>query len=310
MRFGWPPRIRHDRPLRHVFGPPLLEGVWESRFPALALGERGGASYVEAMKIAIDGVGDGPNVVLLHGMPSAPDHFEKLAAFLSQRFRVFTPHLPGYGRSPKVAAGWTLAEREAHLVAALLDQGVTGAHLLGFSGGSLVALHLALNSSFRPHSVFALAGLCSLSREQRGDFRAFAGALRAGESLASLAGPRFLSPDFMASHPEAVTEVQRWIREVDRETLATELGLYADDFEDLTGRLDTLRCPVTARTGILDVAVPLAHAQHLVDAVRVGTLQPVEGAGHALLLEDFDATAAAVEASFRQTQEAAEPAID
>lgn len=244
----------------------------------------------------VDIAGDGPDVVLVHGTPSSPSHFAALAERLSERFRVLVPHLPGYGETPPLAPGFTLQQRDDAVLQALLDRGVEQAHLLGYSCGTLVALKLALSGRISPLSLFALAGMCELDGEEREAFRQFAQAIRSGQDAAPIAGQRFLSPEYAAQHPDAVREVENWVRGA--KSLDGELSVLADELSDLTPALAALRCPVVARTGSLDLAVPVGHAETLVAAVPDGTLQVVDGAGHALLLEDFEATADAIEAAF------------
>jgi pimeloyl-ACP methyl ester carboxylesterase len=255
------------------------------------------------MELAFDTLGearaDGADVVLLHGTPSSPSHFGPLMEALSATHRVHVPHLPGYGRTPPAPPGFSLAERVAGLGRALRGRGLERAHLVGFSGGVPVGLMLALEGGIEPLSVFALAGACALPEPVREAYRQTAAALRSGADLGALqdgAAPRFLSPAY-AARPDAVAEVRAWIADVDRETLAAELVALADELPDLTPRLSSLRCRVTARTGALDQSTPPELARALADAAPDGELQIVDGAGHALLIEDFDATVAAIRAT-------------
>ncbi len=244
------------------------------------------------MSLHVNVVGSGDDVVLLHGTPTSPSHFRGLVHALSERYRVLVPHLPGYGLSPPVPFR-SLGEQERQLASALRDHGVHRAHLIGFSGGVLRCLALVLSGQVEPRSIFALAGLCSATPEHRAKLREIGTALRAGADLAPMAESLYLSERFR-SDPAAVAEVRGWLTDVHQETLAAELLALANEFEDLTPKLGAVCCRVTARSGTKDAAVPVEKAEELVRAVPLGTLQRVEGAGHALLVEDEAATVGAI----------------
>lgn len=240
--------------------------------------------FVEAHGVGAD------TVVLLHGLPSAVTWARSLLPALTAKYRVLVPHLPGYGRSP-ARAPYDWAHVRQELTAALKTQGVSRAAFVGFSGGAWRALELAAAGSLTPRGVVALGGLASLTTAERDGFRQFAGALRAGADLKPLAGPRFLARKL--NEPAAVTEVQGWLDAAPRAALADELEAIAQQ-PDLEPTLSTISCPVLARTGSADVACPPAKAQAITAACRHAKLELVDGAAHALMLEDEQPTVASV----------------
>ncbi|WFE35768.1 alpha/beta fold hydrolase [Micromonospora sp. WMMD975] len=103
--------------------------------------------------------GDGPPVVLLHGIGRTLDDFTALHAALAQDHRVLAVDLPGHGGSAPLDGPHTLPAL-AGAVAGFLDAaGVTGpAHLVGNSLGGAVAMRVAADA---PHRVADLALLDS-----------------------------------------------------------------------------------------------------------------------------------------------------
>ena len=88
-------------------------------------------------------LGDGPDVVLLHGLFGQSSNLGSIARALQTEFRVHSPDLPDHGHSP-----WTeepsianYAEAVGHWMAA---RGIPRAHVLGHSLGGKVAMELAL----------------------------------------------------------------------------------------------------------------------------------------------------------------------
>jgi pimeloyl-ACP methyl ester carboxylesterase len=95
--------------------------------------------------------GDGPPVLLIHG--NGPDmmSLEGVATDLLEDHRVITYNRRGYAGSGPVATSWVEHREDA---AALLEHlGVSGAAVVGVSGGGIVALQLAVE---RPDLVGAL----------------------------------------------------------------------------------------------------------------------------------------------------------
>ncbi len=235
----------------------------------------------------------GTPVVLLHGMPTEPDHLVPLARALSGSHRTLLVHLPGYGKSPPLPAPYSVERCRELIEEALAAQGVDAATLIGFSGGAWHGIGLALRGKLRVEKLVSLGGLAGLDAEQQAAFHGFAAALRAGQDLRPVAPGQFLASDFAASHPEAVAGVTSWLDAIAPADLAAELDATADA-PDQRPRLAELAMPILCRAGELDAAVPPQASRSIVEGVQHGTLQLVPGKGHALLYEDFDATVRAV----------------
>ncbi|MGC4892736.1 alpha/beta fold hydrolase [Micromonospora sp. DT31] len=103
--------------------------------------------------------GDGPPVLLLHGIGRTLDDFAALHPALARDHRVLAVDLPGHGGSAPLDGPHTLPAL-AEAVARFLDvAGVTGpAHLVGNSLGGAVAMRLAADA---PHRAASLALLNS-----------------------------------------------------------------------------------------------------------------------------------------------------
>ena len=89
-------------------------------------------------------LGDGPDVVLLHGLFGQGSNLGSIARALQTEFRVHSPDLPDHGHSP-----WTddpsiagYAEAVGHWMA---TRDIPRAHVLGHSLGGKVAMELALS---------------------------------------------------------------------------------------------------------------------------------------------------------------------
>lgn len=96
-----------------------------------------------ALELAYEETGDGPPVVVLHGLFGSGTNWRRIARALSDRHRVFTVDLRNHGNSPWAA---TMSYREmAEDVVALFDRlGLKKTDVLGHSMGGKVAMTLAL----------------------------------------------------------------------------------------------------------------------------------------------------------------------
>ena len=94
--------------------------------------------------VYLDG-GQGQPVLLLHGFGADKDNFTRVAKYLTTRFRVIAPDLPGFGESGKPADGsYSIAEQVERVHAFAQSLGFKTVHIGGSSmGGEIAALYAA-----------------------------------------------------------------------------------------------------------------------------------------------------------------------
>ena len=103
-------------------------------------------------------MGDGPDVVLLHGLGGTKASFLDTAAALSAAgYRVHAMDLPGFGSSSKPLTPYGRVHAARAVLGAMDELGIERAHLVGNSMGGRVAIELGLRA---PERVGALALLC------------------------------------------------------------------------------------------------------------------------------------------------------
>jgi pimeloyl-ACP methyl ester carboxylesterase len=97
--------------------------------------------------------GQGPPLVLVHGLGGSATNWVELAPLLSPHFRLVIPDLPGHGPSEPLAGVSGLQPYADRVAAVMEHERASPAPLVGHSLGGLVVLRLALR---RPDSVSAL----------------------------------------------------------------------------------------------------------------------------------------------------------
>jgi pimeloyl-ACP methyl ester carboxylesterase len=102
-------------------------------------------------------MGEGPDVLLLHGLGGAKSSFFDTAAALSRTYRVHAMDLPGFGSSSAPLASYNAAYFCRTIVGAMDAMGIERAHVVGNSMGGRVALELGME---HPDRVGGLGLLC------------------------------------------------------------------------------------------------------------------------------------------------------
>jgi len=92
--------------------------------------------------LSVEISGDGPPVLLVHGLGGTGNVWFAQTQLLSRYFKVIRPDLPGSGRS-SLPAALTTASIVTALHGLITAQGLSSVHLVGHSYGSIVGQHFA-----------------------------------------------------------------------------------------------------------------------------------------------------------------------
>ena len=249
--------------------------------------------------------GEGPPVVLVHGLTGAASNFVTLAPLLARRFRVLVPELPGHGGSQGLPAAPTLDAFADPVHVAAAAEGMLPAVFVGHSLGGMVALRLAMR---RPEAVRGLvlaaaAGISSATRWAE-FWLSFFGRLQLGRKIAPhrtliAERPRLRYGPFGywgASDPAALSpeQVEGFLAGPGRHTdtwSAMEVLVRDDPRIDL----ERVSAPALVLWGARDRQVPIADAFDYARRLRA-PLRTVADCGHLLVGERPDACADAIEA--------------
>lgn len=214
-----------------------------------------------------DGPRDAPVLVLIHGNPGHLRHFWALSRLLAERHRVVVPDCPGFGKSEPVA-DMSIAAHGLELLALLDALEIESAHLVGFSMGGGVALHMADAAPERVASITMLAAIGVQEMELFGSHhlnRAVHGLW-----LASCRAAWWLLPHFGAARDGLLST-------------AYPRNFFDSDQRPLRRLLEEYAAPMLIVHGAEDFLVPPAAAREHHRIVPQSELEMVEDQGHFLM---------------------------
>lgn len=217
-----------------------------------------------------------PPIVLIHGIGSShlswPPEIRRMSGY-----RVYAPDLPGHGKSRGVGKQ-SAAEYANTLIQFLDDISLWKAVFIGHSLGSAVALSLALQAPER------VAGLGLLSC---GAHLPVASTLLDDASNLSTSHPALqtLLNGLFSTHADARLKerVAHQIAEIRPAVLHGDL-IACNKF-DVTQSLGDLHVPTLILCGTEDRLIPLRYSKALANHIPDAAMQTIDGAGHAVMLE-------------------------
>ena len=252
--------------------------------------------------------GRGSPVVFIHGLGSSGYmewryNLEATAA----RHRVFAPDLPGYGRTEKPRARYTIQYFARFIERYMEDRGLRSAAVVGASLGGRIALELALE---HPRLVRKLVlvntlglgrpkvrmaqmtyGLVTLPRIGEAAMRFARNALQwAPPNMIRRVAARYAgaSSDLVKAMDDGYLDNLRELYATDGfhnaylttiRSLINPGALLAGN-HDVTERLNELKVPVQLIWGADDPLFPVAHATRAHSMIGRSKLTVIEGAGH------------------------------
>jgi 3-oxoadipate enol-lactonase len=256
---------------------------------------------------AIDDVGEGVPLLLLHAFPLSRRMWQPQLAGLADSCRLLAPDLPGFGDSPPsggAASAGRMEDMAAAAVARLDEAGVAAAVVCGLSMGGYVAL--ALYETFRERvRGLVLADTRAAADDEAGRGRRLesARAVESGGSpaLAALASslvPRLIAPRTRTARPEVVAWLHREIATAPPAAVAAAQRGMAER-PDRTQLLPRIAVPTLVVVGEEDEITPPADSIVLRDRIPGARLVTVAGAGHLSSLEQPEAWNAALRGFLR-----------
>ena len=224
--------------------------------------------------------GQGPTVILLHGLGSVKEIWSANIGALSAKYHVYALDQIGFGHSDKPLLDYKIATFADFLQAFMQSQNLSRATLVGNSLGGWIAIDFAAR---HPEMVDKLVLVDSAGLP-------FGKPLTVDLNPASLADMRTLLESIFYDRKKMVTEefvVQAFtnhVRNNDGYTIQRILAGFAQNqFED--AKLSSIHAPTLVVWGREDELIPVSSGEKLRDSVPGAKLVVYEHCGHVPQLE-------------------------
>ena len=243
---------------------------------------------VRGLEIAYDRAGQGPPLVLMHGIGADAAAWRTQLDGLSDAFDLIAWDAPGYGRSSDPPHDWPMAEY-ADMLAGFLDGlGITKAHLLGQSWGGVLAQEFYGRYADRVMSLIlsdtTLGG--DVTRED-GETRLQA-RLRALETMTPAEYARARAPQLLAPDPPAdlLREVEAMFARI--HPAGFRSAAIALAHADVRAVLPRIRVPTLVLCGAQDRVTAPALGTRLIGEIPNARKVVFPGVGHLNNMEQPD----------------------
>jgi 3-oxoadipate enol-lactonase len=243
------------------------------------------ASAPDGARLAYKLTGNGPTVVLLHGLADTHQLWRYQVHWLSRSFRVVAVDTRGHGESQAGAPGWTMETLIDDVLRVADACGAERFAVVGLSMGGGIAQGVAIGAPERVWFLGLIATSASFAPENRRRFieRADLAERDGMAAVVDATVPRWFTPAFRGAHPDVVEAGYRTTLSVDPASFAAASRVNAArDFRD---RLGEIRCPslyVAGRDDLGDVEGNLAVFRAGIPRLEARIL---EGAAHLVPVE-------------------------
>jgi pimeloyl-ACP methyl ester carboxylesterase len=252
---------------------------------------------VEDVDLHYVDAGDGPPLLLLHGLGGSTFGFRYLIPLLSPRFRVLAVDLKGFGYSERPPSGDYSLTAQARLVKDLMDAlNIERAAVLGHSLGGAVAMHLAVAFPERVERLILVssasdretrrgvrgAGLLRLFLPVVGAFTLQNRWFRERSLRSGCYDPAYITPEVMEGYLRP-SRIRGYIRSLGK--------LMVDRKNDPPLDPSAIRQPTLIIWGEGDRWLPPSRGRALQEFIPDSRLVIVERAGHLVLEEQPEESA-------------------
>ena len=232
--------------------------------------------------------GQGPAVVLVHGMGLNQAMWQWLLPALTPHFLVLSFDLLGHGESMDPVGRPDLKTFSAQIVELLDICGLTRGAVVGFSLGGMIARRFAIDHPNRLSALAILHSAHDRSAAERAAIMQRVETVRQSGPAATVdaALARWFTDEFRTRHPEMMALVRRWVMANRKEVYASIYRVLAEGDAEIADPIAAIRCPTLVMTGAEDFGNSPDMAQRMASAIPGARIVILPGLRHMALAED------------------------
>ena len=218
------------------------------------------------MNVAYLRRGEGKDLVFLHGYLSCKESFYPQIGYFSRHFRVTAPDFPGFGKSDRIPAAWSVGDYADWLEGFFKEQGIVFPYVIAHSFGGRVALK-CLARGLIDRAV--LTGCAGIVKKRTMAYRIRVGGYR----LVKRVSPHFAEAHFGSREYRSLSPLMR----------ESYKKIVNEDLREEAGRIAR---PVLYLYGERDKETPLSSGRILHECTAGSKLAVFKGCGHFAHLEE------------------------
>lgn len=233
-------------------------------------------------------LGSGPAVILLHGFPMNSTIWDRFAARLAEHYTVYTPDLPGFGKSPLLPGNFSIDNVAAVMNEWVKEQRISFPALIGHSMGGYVALEMVRQSplSFGGLGLFHSTALedSAEKKESRSKVIQF---IDDNGVLAFTSN--FIQPLFADENHPAISSVRNITMEASQDAVKAYTRAMRDR-DDNTEVLQAFGGPILIIGGDSDKGIPADSLMKQGELGKNISVHILPATGHMGMVERFEET--------------------
>ena len=245
---------------------------------------------IDDVQLAYDSAGQGSPVIFVHGYPFNRSLWTDQVDALSNRYRVITVDLRGFGESSSSGSPATMS-RMAQDIATLMDKlEIFQATFAGLSMGGYVLLAFYKQFPNRVSALVLADTRASADNDEGKKVRAQQAETILAEGMAGTADAmlqKLLTPETVAKRADIVKRVRDMMVKTKPEGAAAALMGMASR-EDQTGLLSQINCPTLILVGRSDPITPIADSELMHHEIKNSKLIVIENAAHVSNIEQVN----------------------
>lgn len=228
-----------------------------------------------AGSLAVVTSGQGPLVLLIHGVGLRAEAWGAQIDALSQICRVMAVDVPGHGDSPNLTQTPELGEFTDSIVATLDAPAI----VIGHSFGAMIATDMAIRHSDQ------IKGVVALNAIYRRDAAAKAAVMQRAFDLdgQTMADPTATLERWFGAEPSLARDAcAQWLRTVDPVGYRNAYRVFAREDGSSAADLRNLKCPALFVTGAMEPNSTPAMSESMAGLAPSGRAEILEDAAHML----------------------------
>ena len=237
---------------------------------------------------AFDVAGDGPPVVLIHGLGLCMELWDASLPMWAEAHRAIRYDLYGHGESAPVPRTADLHLYAQQIVGLLDHLDVEQAHIVGFSIGGMINRRLAFDFPDRVASLAILNSPHDRGEAAQQMVEERAATVRNQGALSTMddALKRWFTPGHLDAHPEHEEAVRRWRVTAEPESYAQAVWVLANGVRELCRPADPITCPSLVLTSEFDTGSTPAMTHSIAAEIPGSETVIVSGMQHLGLMQD------------------------